>query len=975
MKKLLLLLIVLTNCLVGHAQFRTYNDGSKKTISISFDEKDFELVSTTDGTFIQSGKYWLIFDTDSLAPALPYIKANVLVGPYDEFDGMTLSISDKEISKGSNILTNIKGQQDSGIFLKKVSDYTQNEYPERIVKYMGTSTMHGFRFMSFLIYPFKFETVQKKLCLNSEISLTIQLKENKRENIEIAGSNDKKESVKRIAVNGNELDSLYKGIATIKPDNMKSSAVSYKYIIVTSNTLKPAFEKLAKWKNAKGIKTKILTTEEIYQLYSGATNHIKIKAALKDYLQIEAFEQQYALLGGDSGIIPTLRCWGTPNNNVVTTAATDYYYVCFDTMNWDTNGDGKYGTYEDSVSLDTHVAISRISVNTLAQANNVIDRIIEYEKNPNLNKIHNNYLSCGSKLTSYYPNGQSDTEYESEQFYSQYVSPNWNGQKYRFYDTATDFAGGASYDFTRNNFQSKLTDGYDFVNICSHGDYVSYQMEDDYQYNKNYASALSNNGYSIILTSTCSGNEFDSALYNSLCEEFMWNNNSGVISYIGGSSLVALSGIMEYIGPMLANVFTSSNHSLGTALFEAKVAMKNYCTFDTYHRFHLFCTNMLGDPEMPVYTSIPSLFTSVTVNRVGNNIAVNTGGVSGCSIAVTSLDNGESYFSVARNVSSQTFTNVPKFCHVVVSKSNFKPYYSIEKDLTGICIVGDTLITTTAEYYVSNLPSGATVTWTRSEPSITLENNVPSVNMCRLTRSSSSGFFYHTPLVAKIIYGDEVIATLTTYISSTYVVTGTYSQQSCVFNGTSSESIPSTNLNTTAMFVHQGCEVTVISSCFNGKTISYSGALPITWDFDGYQTLHFSLPYSSIGFPFYINVPSPNPSVSGKLIFVALPGNFSTTSKSLLVQAAGYSKWKVSIIKSSGLDDKDINAYGYTRSKNNSTYKLDIFRMSDGQHVVSKKNIDSSGYILETTGWKQGVYILRAEQNGDILTSKISVSL
>jgi hypothetical protein len=72
----------------------------------------------------------------------------------------------------------------------------------------------------------------------------------------------------------------------------------------------------------------------------------------------------------------------------------------------------------------------------------------------------------------------------------------------------------------------------------------------------------------------------------------------------------------------------------------------------------------------------PSYFTNASVSVNGTSITVNTGGVSDCTIALTrASDSWQSYFEIAKNVSSHTFTNLEnRLYNVTITKHNYIPY-------------------------------------------------------------------------------------------------------------------------------------------------------------------------------------------------------------------------------------------------------------------------------------------------------------
>ena len=73
-----------------------------KVVTLNFDYNDFHF-ETVDGCLqISSDKYNLFFKEDTLAPALPYICINVLIGPKDKYITHKTSITTQS-SLGINI--------------------------------------------------------------------------------------------------------------------------------------------------------------------------------------------------------------------------------------------------------------------------------------------------------------------------------------------------------------------------------------------------------------------------------------------------------------------------------------------------------------------------------------------------------------------------------------------------------------------------------------------------------------------------------------------------------------------------------------------------------------------------------------------------------------------------------------------------------------------------------------------------------
>jgi hypothetical protein len=84
-----------------------------------------------------------------------------------------------------------------------------------------------------------------------------------------------------------------------------------------------------------------------------------------------------------------------------------------------------------------------------------------------------------------------------------------------------------------------------------------------------------------------------------------------------------------------------------------------------------------GDPSLKLWTQTPAQFNNVSITDNMNSVTVNTGGISGCTIIMSStLDDGTSYHNVVENTSSYTFMSVIRPYYVTVKKHNYIPYLS-----------------------------------------------------------------------------------------------------------------------------------------------------------------------------------------------------------------------------------------------------------------------------------------------------------
>ena len=725
-----------------------------RNISLHYNAEDFSIGLNSAGQLtINSTKHIISFKSNTQLPALPYIGVNVLVAPSEEYVGYSLSGYDTLIREGIDIAHNPVGVPSNvPINTLQTNDstpYQAGVYPTRYIEYAGSSKMGGYKILSFLICPFKYDATNKHLFFISDFVLTLSTRGEPTGGISgrMAGE------VEKMVINNYEIDSLYNKKKTLDNKSYEDrSSQMYEYIIVTNEALKPTFQKLADWKTQKGVLTKILTVEEISSGYSGNSLQAKIKNALKYYYDNTQHALTYVLLGGDTNIVPALLCYGrywyydystNPATlvNYYTNAPTDLYYGCFDTMEWDNDCDGVYGEIEDYVDILPEIFISRVSVDNESHATTFVNRVISYESNPNWNNYTSKALMVGSKTyENYYDaaicDSVSDSHYKSDWLYDSYIDPYWNGigTKVRFYDTGTDFSGGANYQVNPSNLQTQLSKGYGFVHVMTHGEDMSWSLENSTFYSNNEAFDLNNPGPTIILTSACHTNAFQWGSY-CLSEALLRNANSGILAYVGSSHYGWYQNHIDSLGPsnklngeIFKRIFSNSNNNYGRIVAEAKNVFKPYCYgYNFMYRWLLFFVNPMGDPEMPIFTTTPQSFSNIVVSNSGGVISVNTN-VSDCRICITGRNNNTTFLvgKDTSTLSSSVLTNGEY--NVCVTKPGYIPY-NVRIGINQDVYIQNETFATNVGIIAPNVKIGKDVNTTATQGPVTIENGKMNIKL------------------------------------------------------------------------------------------------------------------------------------------------------------------------------------------------------------------------------------------------------
>lgn len=720
---------------------------NNKHISLSFNLNDFKIQQDIDGScIICSDLYDLCLKEDTLLPALPYIGYNVLVRGSEKYVSHTSSStkllirSDVTMAHNPEVIpTNV---QPSLHLTGSLSSYSFKYYPDTDVEFAGNNECGSYSLLTFHVCPFEYDATTRKLFLKNHVDIDINLTDNAPISFTDFGRRSTiamDNVIKKMVVNPEDLDMTTREVAY---NNNLTLQTGYEYLIVTSNQFKNVFQQLANWKSRKGIRSKVLTVEEIIPNYTGLTRQEKIKRAIAD---IDGLT--YVLLGGDTLNVPTCMCYIKSKNGSDSITPADSYYSCLGTMNWDGNGNGLYADTCDAVSLIPYLNVSRAPVSTIGDAQVFVNRIINYESNPDTTNWKKSILISGSSLGFkdngiWYPfydlaTGKSDTQIWSEMIYNDSIAPpnlnlpRWDGDSTRFYDTYTDISGDGTYNFNETNLQNELIKGYTFVDVMTHGGQNSWQMEgsNPTHYSYNHARNLVNSGYTIITTTACFTNAFDysSNISKCLSQEFVNNAQSGILAYWGTSrenwytvkSLSVLGNGSKFDGLTYRKLFEDKYHRMGKATTEVKRAKMSSAvnSYNTTRKIWM-SLNLMGDPEMPVYLSKPKYFQNADIQFVNDSIYVDSGEDDYDICFINQSDPTDYYTARDIETSSAVFGRKNGAFDACITKPGYIP-------ITMVCdktYLQNRTLTGSKTYATSNVMIGSDVTNIVSQGSVTINS-------------------------------------------------------------------------------------------------------------------------------------------------------------------------------------------------------------------------------------------------------------
>ena len=819
MKKQIFILTILL-CSIVHTIIAQSN---YRDFEFTIDTSEYKFTSSNDYLDV-AGEGWIepnitmINDGSSCIlgrsniPAIPYKGASIIL-PYRKLiDSCVLMLHDVYTWKDN--ITISSSSVDSGYLNVPCRGLLRKTYPDAIYPLIKDKILFAndvFKELptaGFAFSPFIYDSYQKKLKIASSVTVRVYYKEGVLSNFKMEEL-DKNAMALDNVLNPEDLDEYPN-----QPQAIRDPICQY--LIITNNRLKETFQQLADWKIVKGIKTEVVTVEDIWANdISTDSPQLKIKKFIKQRYLESNKTLKWVLLGGDDTVIPVQNCYiyykfdKYPEEDCHHSIPTDMYYACLHgNLSWNANKDYKIGEYEkfnkgDNVSLDQDVYIARMPVDNSTDATTIINKTINYEKGIIGTDVSKN-LFCAVKISS--AGTMSDAHRDMEEGISM-IDCRPRFPITRFYDTYTDFEGGAAYDVTADHLKGQLNKGYHIWHVHTHGSSNAFAMENGRVFTTKDVMELTNiHSPNIILSQSCDVNGFDVGLKNGqspcISEAFLTNPHNGNVAFYGNTR-VSISGVYKpyvfFINEMFYNYKLAEEyqHSFGYLAYQAKYSFVNEYSrrlyglqnMSDFEVFTFYTLNAMGDPELDIRTSNPLTFSSATVTKSGTTVTVKSGGVDNCRISLTSPDGGKSYFDVKIG-SEAVFTNVTGPYTVSIVKHNYRPYVVKSMSLVGSAELTASLPTGSCS--VNGLPSGATVTYTSAHPHLvtvtaggnntatlryTPSNSAPTTHVDTITATVSHNGSTYTLTKSINLLGTEVdlsIAHQDVTWSGNKILNGTY---------------------------------------------------------------------------------------------------------------------------------------------------------------------------------------------------------
>ncbi len=268
---------------------------------------------------------------------------------------------------------------------------SDNLFPGEFIKVVGEGVMDGARIVTVEVKPLQYRPKTKRLYLVRPIDFEFVFSPQPVPELRprVRGINEQAVydvALRNVVVNDNEISVYYQKPAIVEESQI-GGAAPYPIgpaIIIAPLEFHSAFQPYADWMTDQGIKTYLITPQTIYQFFPGVDNAEKVRNYIK--YCYENAGGTYFILGGDDcssqhiNLVPVRWCVEYVDDED-TIIPADLYFSDL-TGNWDADGDGRWGEWEDEPDRWPEVFVGRITAYTTQEVTNWVTKALHYEKTP-----------------------------------------------------------------------------------------------------------------------------------------------------------------------------------------------------------------------------------------------------------------------------------------------------------------------------------------------------------------------------------------------------------------------------------------------------------------------------------------------------------------------------------------------------------------------------------------------------------------
>ena len=372
------------------------------------------------------------------------------------------------------------------------------------------------------------------------------------------------------------------------------------YIIITAPDFYPAAKALQLFhQKQNGYKVGLYNSTQIFnEMASGQTSPVAIRNFLKYLLEQSKLKNQlrpaYVLLMGIGNFNQKIQ----PNkelpvytsevsNAILTSYSTDDFYAI-----QKSGHQIQFAQTIDSIGL----AIGRIPARTIAEADKMVEKLIQYQSNKKMG-LWQNQLTWVADDADYNLHLQDAEEIIGN---LKTKTANWNHKKlYLDLFKASQTLTGNTYPDVNKAIQESIQAGTLVLNYTGHGNYL--RLTEEAVISKSEMQLWNNAGkLPIMVTASCDFAPYDQPASAPIGFDALMQNDKGIIALVAANRLVFAYSNKQINDAFMQALLVQNVDGQFKTIGQALQAAKNYNFSRNGDRLNAFKFGLLGDPAMRI---------------------------------------------------------------------------------------------------------------------------------------------------------------------------------------------------------------------------------------------------------------------------------------------------------------------------------------------------------------------------------------
>jgi hypothetical protein len=517
------------------------------------------------------------------APLISYYPAAILLPQESEIKDVKVKTGAPIVQKGIEIPW---GQppctfSDTPVMVgKNESIYnSDNDYPNKLFEVVSIDSVRGFQILNVHLYPIQYQPQSGTVKFYETMTVEVKFGKGMKNKL-YRGLYGDKADVAGMVDDPDVLATYEDGPAPLATEE---------YIIITNDTMQSTFQTLANHKANYVNGATVYTVAWISSNYTGTDNQMKMRNFIIDKYTHNG--TKYVLLGGDTSAVPYRGFYVSTGGYTDSDMLADMYFGHLDGTH-NSDGDTRYGETNDGVDFGAEVAVGRAPCQTVAEAQNFVNKVITYElaNKPKRVLLHESRVVSGNS-----PDARCLA---------------YNCDNYIPGDYTIDYLFEENGTVSKSAWISHWAQNPVAVAHIGHGNtdiyYINYEIGGTVSWVGSDIASMTNTFWPWTTSVACITGQIEAN--DCLAEKYVMDANNGAIAAIYNDNYgwFSTSNACMYSGEFCQNEFracwSDGKEKLGDMLNKARSYLASSASSNTTYRWCFYERNLVGDPESPCLT-------------------------------------------------------------------------------------------------------------------------------------------------------------------------------------------------------------------------------------------------------------------------------------------------------------------------------------------------------------------------------------